>query len=143
LPEKLETIIGETAYRLTPSESQRLGVARALLRSGSRIFFFDEVTAGLEASEARTIFEAAQALAENGAIVFWVTRRVDEAFECDRVVYLEQNGPVLVDSHDAMLAGSEGYRKVLGLREGRPSPTVSPPAPKARVSRNRGQETTV
>lgn len=135
LPDKLETVIGETAYRLNPSEAQRLGVARALLRSSSRIFFFDEVSAGLEAAEARTIFEAAQALAENGAIVFWVTRRADEAFECDRVVYLEQNGSALVETHEALLSSSDGYRKVLGLREGRP--VTTPPSPKPRASRHR------
>jgi ABC-type multidrug transport system fused ATPase/permease subunit len=145
LPEKLETVIGDSAYRLTESESLRLGVARALLRTSSRVFFFDEVTFGLEASEARAIFEAAQSLAENGATVFWVTRRSDEALECDRVVFLDQSGSVFIDSHEAMLANSDGYRKVLGLREGARSPASSqpnPPAPKS-SARSRGSEPTL
>lgn len=142
LPDKLETVIGENAYRLTESEAQRLGVARALLRSSSRIFFFDEVTAGLEPSEARTIFEAAQSLAENGALVFWVTRRADEAYECDRVIYLEQTGPVTIDTHDALLAGVEGYRKVLGLREARLN-MPNPSQPRPASARNRSSEPTL
>ena len=148
LPEKLETIIGELAYRLSESEKQRLGVARALLRSSSRIFFFDEVTAGLEASEGRLIFEAAQSLAENGALVFWVTRRADEAIECDRVVFLDQKNGVTtgvsIDAPGALMARSDGYRKVLGLREGY-LPLVTPPAPSAPKSnaRARGAEATL
>ena len=142
LPDRLETVIGETAYRLTESEAQRLGVARALLRSNSRIFFFDEATAGLEATEARTIFEAAQSLAEGGAIVFWVTRRPDEAIECDRVIYLEQGGAITTDAPETLLADSDGYRKVLGLREGQTVATISTPI-RARNARNRNPEPTV
>jgi ABC-type multidrug transport system fused ATPase/permease subunit len=142
LPEKLETVIGESAYRLTESEAQRLGVARALLRSASRIFFFDEVTAGLEPSEARTIFEAAQSLAENGAIVFWVTRRADEAFECDRVVHMEPAGPVTIETHETLIATSDRYRKVLGLRDARIN-APNPPQVRPPTTRNRSPEPTL
>lgn len=137
LPDKLDTVIGDSAYRLDESQLRRLGVARALLRSSSRIFFFDEVTADLEASEARTIFEAASALAENGALVFWVTRRANEAAECDRVVYLDSS--VSIDTPAEMLSASEGYRKVLGVREARTNNTVPPsPAPLRTSTRDRG-----
>jgi ATP-binding cassette subfamily B protein AbcA/BmrA len=148
LPEKLETVIGETAYRLTDSESQRLGVARALLRTSSRIFFFDEVTAGLEASEARTVFEAAQSLAENGALVFWVTRRADEATECDRIVYFDQRPgaplSLYIDTPAAAMSVSDGYRRVLGLREARTIHTAPPTSSASKSSaRTRGPEPTV
>ena len=122
LPDKLDTVIGEMAYRLSDSQTQKLSVARALLRADSRIFFFDEVTAGLEATEARTIFEAVQSLAESGAIVFWVTRRAEEANECDRIVFLEQKPSeviVTIETPEALLARSEPYRRVLGLRDNR------------------------
>lgn len=154
LPDKLDTIIGEAAYRLTESEVLRLGVARALLRSDSRLFFFDEVTADLESSEARTIFEAAQRLAEQGAIVFWVTRRTDEANECDRILFLQpetlEDGRthirVSVETPDQLLATSEPYRKVLGVREGRRlssrEPSSVPSLSKGPV-RGRGTETTL
>jgi ATP-binding cassette subfamily B protein len=152
LPDKLETIIGETAYRLSEGELQRLGVARALLRSSTRIYFFDEVTSGLEASEARTIFEAAQSLAESGALVFWVTRRADEANECDRIVYLEQKGgtsakaliEVHIDTPQSLMARSDGYRQVLGLREVRVShPSAYPPATPKSNAGTRGAEPTL
>jgi ABC-type transport system involved in cytochrome bd biosynthesis fused ATPase/permease subunit len=148
LPEKLESVIGETAYRLTDSESQRLGVARALLRTSSRIFFFDEVTAGLEASEARTVFEAAQSLAENGALVFWVTRRADEATECDRIVYFDQRPgaplSLYIDTPAAAMSVSDGYRRVLGLREARTIHTAPPTSSASKSSaRTRGPEPTV
>ncbi len=157
LPEKLDTVIGAGAYSLSESEFLRLGIARAFLRSESRIFFFDEVTAGLEASEARTIFESVQSLAEQGAIVFWVTRRSDEASECDRIVFLDQINQdrsdsephvkdiqVLVDTHDGILGSSAAYRKVLGVRESRLQPRSQESSnPIKSSARNRAPETSL
>lgn len=134
LPDKLETVIGETAYRLSESETRRLAVARALLRSESRIFFFDETASGLEAPEARQIFEAVKTLAETGAIVFWVTRRADETSECDRILYFEQKATqgaapevvVTIDTPEHLLTRSESYKKVLGLRDSIPMSAIAP-----------------
>lgn len=152
LPEKLDTIIGEAAYRLSESETLRLGVARAFLRSDSRVFFFDEVTEGLEATEARVIFEAVQRLAERGALVFWVTRRADEASDCDRIVLLEQSvlesGQLdirtTVETPDALILSSQNYRKILGVRDVRLNPAGSAaPSPPRSPARGRGTEMTL
>ncbi|MEK7357750.1 MAG: ABC transporter ATP-binding protein, partial [Bdellovibrionota bacterium] len=130
LPEKLETVIGEGAYPLTTDQIARLHAARAFMRHESRIFFFDEPTAELEPDEARIVFESIRLLTERGAVVFWVTRRLDEAAESDRVLYFQpakDSAPRLA-THDVFMASDEAYRRLFGLRErlvrpGLPLPT--------------------
>lgn len=134
LPEKLETVIGEGAYPLTVDQVARLHVARAFLRFDSRVFFFDEPTADLEPEEARTVFESMRLLTERGAIVFWVTRRLDEAAESDRVLYFQsaKDSEPRLEPHDVLMASDEAYRRIFGLRErlvrpGAPAPAETGP----------------
>ena len=126
LPEKFETVIGETAYKLDPAQASKLNLARAFLRPDARIFYFDESTLNLETDDARDLFESAVLKAEQGALVFWVTRRLDEASEADRVLFFERQGAtnepeapiqITLDTHEALLARSDGYRRTLGLRD--------------------------
>ncbi|MES2963310.1 MAG: ABC transporter ATP-binding protein [Bdellovibrionota bacterium] len=119
LPEKLETVIGEGAYPLTTDQTARLHVARAFLRYESRVFFFDDPTADLEPEEARSVFESIRLLTERGAIVFWVTRRLDEAAESDRVIYFQnaKDSAPRIETHDQLMASDEAYRRIFGLRE--------------------------
>jgi ATP-binding cassette, subfamily B, bacterial len=133
LPEKLETVIGETAYRLDDSQAARLSLARAFLRTEAKIYYFDEPTLALETEEARDVFESVQRIAEDGALVFWVTRRLDEASESDRVLFFERHGSaadaeapitITLDTHESLMERSDSYRRTLGLRD-RKSSTVA------------------
>ncbi|RYZ71640.1 MAG: ABC transporter ATP-binding protein, partial [Proteobacteria bacterium] len=126
LPEKLDTIIGETAFRLEPAQASKLSLARAFLRPDAKIYYFDEPTQTLETDEAREIFENVEQIAEDGSLVFWVTRRLDEASESDRVLFFERaagsldaNAPITItlDTHEALMARSDAYRRTLGLRD--------------------------
>lgn len=122
LPEKLDTIIGQGAYELNDSQSRRLHLARAFLRTDARVFYFDEPTLDLPADEAREIYESLRILTERGAIVFWVTRRLDEAAEADRVVFLARGRKPLIDSHETLLLRDEAYRRLFGLKGSKTAP---------------------
>ena len=127
-------MIGEGAYQLTREQDAKLNIARAFLRSESRVFFFDEPTADLDPESARIVFESVHLLAERGAVVFWVTRRLDEAAESDRVIFFpsaKYTSP-RIDSHDALLANEEAYRRAFGLRERASRPPREPSAQRSK-----------
>ena len=116
LPNHLDTEIGPGAYQLSDVQAIKLHLAQAFLRDESKVFYFDDPTLDLETEDAESVFESIRALANQGAIVFWVTRRLDEAGEADRVLFLQKNRHPVVDKHESLLSVNEAYRRFLGLK---------------------------
>lgn len=97
-PDKLETMIGEGGHSLSGGQAKRLSLARAFVRAQAtdqcRIFVFDEPTSGLDPASAQTVLGSIRRLAEKGAIVFWVTHRLEEVQETDRMFPYPLNAPL-------------------------------------------------
>jgi ABC-type multidrug transport system fused ATPase/permease subunit len=131
LPEKLETLIGEGGFELSTSQQRRLSLARAFLRDQAQIFVLDEPTAGLDPDSAASVIESIHRLAERGAMVFWITNRLEEIPLADRVVVFHRNRNPLVGTHTELMARDAMYRSYFvplesprGAREKKPRPEL-------------------
>jgi len=87
LPDRLDTVIGESESGLSEGQAQRIAIARALLRGGS-IWLFDEPTSALDSDTTkRLIRNLLKAGGEKILIFITHDRQLVEA--CSQVVQLD------------------------------------------------------
>ncbi len=110
LPEKLDTAIGDGGVELSASQLRRLSLARAFLRDQSQVFVLDEPTTGLDADSAAIVAGAIHKLAERGAMVFWITNRLEEIPQADRVVLFSRIRDPRLGTHESLMAEDAVYR---------------------------------
>ena len=67
-PKKLDTIIGETTIRASEGETQRFGIARALLQN-REILILDEITSSLDEKNEINIMKVIKNLSKNSTII--------------------------------------------------------------------------
>jgi len=85
----LEYRIGEGGSGLSGGECQRLAIARAFLRQ-PKMYIFDESTANLDASTAKTVLDHIEAHARaKGAGVVYIAHDGDVVERCDEVILVE------------------------------------------------------
>lgn len=86
LPDKLDTVIGESGVGLSEGQAQRLCIGRALIRPAP-ILLFDEATSALDMETERKIFENIRGMGNKTCIV--ITHRLSVLPLCDAVYRLE------------------------------------------------------
>src|SRR4029077_4010269 len=87
LPAGLDTVGGDRGIRLSGGGSQRIALARALLRRPS-VLIMDEATSALDADNESRIFEAIHRLRGSLTIVI-ITHRLASLAESDRIHVLD------------------------------------------------------
>ena len=87
LPDGYETIVGERGTRLSGGQRQRLGIARALYKRAS-VIFFDEATSALDGETEAAVMAAIERLGGELTIVLVAHRTSTLAF-CDQIVRLD------------------------------------------------------
>ena len=85
LPQKLDTEYGEKGGGLSEGQSQRIGIARALLRNRP-IMLFDEATSALDPATERRLLE--NILESNDKTVIFITHRTAVVDYCDATLKL-------------------------------------------------------
>lgn len=90
LPELENTVIGEGGFALEANQAARLGLARAFLCEGSRIFFFDRMSEVLSAEQTDAMLDGLSQLVEQGALVIWATTKPEEASRADLIFDLNR-----------------------------------------------------
>lgn len=110
LPQGLETWAGEGGTRLSAGESQRLALARALLKP-SRLLLLDEPTAHLDTITERAVM---QAIIDGlrGASLLLITHRLVGMPAMDEILVLEQGRVIERGTHRELLARQGRYRRM-------------------------------
>ncbi len=85
LPDKLDTVLGENGAGLSEGQSQRIGIARALLRNRP-IMLFDEATSALDLQTERRLL--GNILEQNDKTVIFITHRTAVVDYCDATLQL-------------------------------------------------------
>ncbi len=96
LPDGYETIVGERGTRLSGGQRQRLGIARALYKQAS-VIFFDEATSALDGETEAAVMAAIERLDQNLTVIL-VAHRTSTLTFCDQIIRLEDGRLVEVGS---------------------------------------------
>jgi ABC-type multidrug transport system fused ATPase/permease subunit len=90
LPERYDTIVGESGYTLSGGQRQRIALARAFLR-GCSLLVLDEATSALDYHSEQRIKEAIQQYRERyNATVIVVAHRLSTIRSADHLIVLEK-----------------------------------------------------
>jgi ATP-binding cassette subfamily C protein CydCD len=111
LPDKYETIIGESGARLSGGQAQRLALARAFLKNAP-ILVLDEPTSSLDPETESLLEESTQRLMQ-GRIVITIAHRLNTIFRADQIVVLEEGCIVETGTHRELLAKNGSYTRML------------------------------
>lgn len=94
LPQKYDTIIGDSGLVLSGGQRQRIAIARALIRN-PELLILDEATSSLDSESEQSIFESLKKLRGTKTILI-ITHRVSSLAFADQI-YVLDNG-VIVES---------------------------------------------
>ncbi len=107
LPDGDQTRLGEDGVRLSGGQSQRLAIARALVRD-PRVLILDEATSALDIDTERMLQDGLnKIIAERTAII--VAHRLSTIRQCDRIIILENGAIVAEGTHEELLKAPNFY----------------------------------
>ncbi|TGK24492.1 ABC transporter ATP-binding protein [Leptospira yasudae] len=91
LPKGYLASAGEKGVRLSGGQRQRLGIARALYKEAS-VIFFDEATSALDSETEKAVIDSIQALSKDLTVIM-IAHRLSTIQNCDKVIELK-NGKI-------------------------------------------------
>lgn len=113
LPKSYSTSLGRRGARLSLGQTQRIAIARALLRD-PEILILDEPTAPLDPRIEAELMKTLRAIAGE-RIVLIVSHRRQTLAACDRVVFLEGGTLAASGPHAELIRSCKRYRSYLAL----------------------------
>ena len=115
LPDKYETVIGESGARLSGGQAQRLAHARAFLKD-SPILILDEPTSSLD-PETETLLEESTRRLMQGRTVITIAHRLNTIFKADDIIVLDHGRIVEQGTHSELLAQNGMYSTMVKARQ--------------------------
>jgi ATP-binding cassette, subfamily C, bacterial CydCD len=111
LPDKYETVIGESGARLSGGQAQRLALARAFLKAAP-ILILDEPTSSLDPETESLLEESTQRLMQ-GRTVITIAHRLNTIFKADQIVVLEGGCIVEQGTHQELQVRNGAYAEMV------------------------------
>jgi len=111
LPQKYETVIGESGARLSSGQAQRLALARAFLKDAP-ILILDEPTSSLDPETESVLDESTRKLMQ-GRTTITIAHRLNTIFQSDRIVVLDKGRIVEQGTHHELLANNGMYASMV------------------------------
>ena len=115
LPEGYDTIIGERGTRLSGGQAQRLSLARVFLKDAP-ILILDEATSTLDAESEAQVLRAIDTIAQD-RVVLVIAHRLNTITSSDQVIVLQDGLVEDCGSHQALLARSPLYQRLVAAYE--------------------------
>ena len=116
LPEGLDTVVGERGAQLSGGQRQRVAIARAFLKDAP-VLILDEATSHLDAVSEQEVRRALDRLARGRTTVV-IAHRLSTVRDADRILVFDEGHLVETGTHDALLAGSGLYRRLVARQAG-------------------------
>ncbi|HRQ24141.1 MAG TPA: thiol reductant ABC exporter subunit CydD, partial [Anaerolineales bacterium] len=113
LPEKYETIVGESGARL--GQAQRLALARAFLKDAP-ILILDEPTSALDPETESLLEESTRELMQ-GRTTITIAHRLNTIFQADRIIVLDEGRIIEQGTHRELLTNNGMYASMVRTYE--------------------------
>jgi ATP-binding cassette subfamily B protein/subfamily B ATP-binding cassette protein MsbA len=113
LPDGYDTVIGERGSTLSGGQSQRLSIARALLKDAP-ILILDEPTSALDAQTEASLLEALERLMQ-GRTTFIIAHRMSTVRYADRIFVIEGGRIAEAGTHEQLRTAGGYYERTLQL----------------------------
>lgn len=104
--------IGEDGNRLSGGQRQRIGIARALYRNPS-VLFFDEATSALDGISERAITDAIEEL-RGSVTTVTIAHRLSTVKNCDFIYLMEAGSIIAQGTYDELYDNSAEFRSMVG-----------------------------
>ena len=108
--------MGERGAQLSGGQRQRVAIARAFLKDAP-VLILDEATSHLDAVSEQAVRRALDLLARDRTTVV-IAHRLSTVRDADRILVLDEGRLVETGTHDALLAGSGLYRRLVARQAG-------------------------
>jgi ABC-type multidrug transport system fused ATPase/permease subunit len=115
LPDGYETGIGEKGINLSEGQTQRLSIARALVKDPD-ILILDEPTSALDSMAEKSIFNALPSYV-NDKTVLVVSHRISTLMQADRLLLLNESGVADIGTHQSLLESNDYYRAMVDYQK--------------------------
>ena len=123
LPDGYDTVLGERGATLSGGQSQRISIARALLKDAP-ILILDEPTSALDAETEALVLAALERLMA-GRTTFIIAHRLSAIRHADQIVVLENGRVIETGKHDQLLALNGAYARFHNTQHGSRDPVRS------------------
>ena len=110
LPNKYDTVLGESGVILSGGQKQRLAIARALVQK-TKIILFDEATSALDNETQSKIQKAISNLRDDYTILI-IAHRLSTIINCDKIMILDKGQILDEGKHNELLEKNEIYQKL-------------------------------
>ncbi len=107
MPQKYQTSVNERGGSLSQGQKQLIAFARTLL-SDPRILILDEATSSIDTKTEKLLQDGIQALLK-GRTSFIIAHRLSTIKNCDRILYIGNQGIMEEGSHDELMAKHGAY----------------------------------
>ena len=110
LPEKLDTVVGESGVKLSGGQRQRIAIARALIKNAP-ILVMDEATSSLDNLTEREIQKALDELMKDKTTII-IAHRLSTIKDAD-IIFTIDNGKIEnKGNHEHLIEHSAVYKKL-------------------------------
>ena len=117
LPEGYNTLLGEEGTRLSGGQTQRIAIARALLKD-ARLLILDEVTSSLDPASEHAVQQALKRLM-HGKTAFIIAHRLSTVRHADRILVLDKGQIVEQGNHEALMSAHGLYYRMVSEYRGK------------------------
>lgn len=110
-----DTIVGEGGVILSGGETQRLSIARSLLKQ-SNILLLDEATSSVDNITQKNIQTAIEKINRNTTILI-IAHRLSTVINCDRIIVIDEGKIIDTGTHSELLKSCPKYQELYKYEE--------------------------